>query len=134
MNLTTCPPYDQYAVRAQEFRSAYELTPGLSTTSLRLQQTLIDEEYKELVEACDQLGVNITNKRSRENVLKELCDLVYVCHQMASAFGWDLGEAFRRVHTSNMSKLDHNGKPIRREDGKVLKSSQYIPPTLIDLV
>jgi len=39
-----------------------------------------------------------------------------------------------RVHVSNMSKLGPDGKPIRREDGKVLKGPNYQPPTLTDLV
>lgn len=43
-------------------------------------------------------------------------------------------EAFARVHMSNMSKLDENGKPIKREDGKVLKGPLYKPADLSDLV
>ena len=42
--------------------------------------------------------------------------------------------AFHRVHQSNMSKLDDNGKPIRRADGKVLKGPNYKAPDLSDLV
>ena len=47
---------------------------------------------------------------------------------------WDLDEAMHRVHESNMSKLDEYGKPIFREDGKVLKGPKYQPPNLEDLV
>ena len=47
---------------------------------------------------------------------------------------WDLEQALRRVHKSNMSKLDDDGKPIYREDGKVLKGPNYQPPDLSDLV
>lgn len=43
-------------------------------------------------------------------------------------------EALRRVHASNMSKLGDDGKPIKREDGKVLKGPNYTPPDLSDLV
>lgn len=43
-------------------------------------------------------------------------------------------EAFRRVHASNMSKLDDNGKPILREDGKVMKGPNYKKPYLTDLL
>jgi len=39
-----------------------------------------------------------------------------------------------RVHKSNMSKLDDNGQPIYREDGKVLKGPNYKPPNLTDLL
>ena len=44
-----------------------------------------------------------------------------------------VNEAFKRVHESNMSKLGEDGKPIRREDGKVLKGPNYKAPDLSDL-
>ena len=43
-------------------------------------------------------------------------------------------EAFKRVHNSNMSKLGEDGKPIFREDGKVLKGPNYAPANLTDLI
>ena len=43
-------------------------------------------------------------------------------------------KAFVRVHESNMSKLGNNGKPIRREDGKIMKGPNYKPPVLDDLL
>jgi predicted HAD superfamily Cof-like phosphohydrolase len=48
--------------------------------------------------------------------------------------GTNFFEAFRRVHLSNMSKLDDDGKPLFREDGKVLKGPNYVKPKLGDLV
>lgn len=71
---------------------------------------------------------------SRTDCLKELADLVYVCAQYAENMNWDLEQALRRVHKSNMSKLGEDGKPIKREDGKVLKGPNYQPPNLSDLV
>lgn len=123
-----------YRTAANEFRQVYELPQGLTTTSLNLQQSLIDEEHLEVAYAYLDLKEDITNKRAREHLLKELADLVYVCHQMAAAFGWDLQTAHNRVHESNMSKLGEDGKPIRREDGKILKGPNYFVPSLIDLV
>lgn len=40
---------------------------------------------------------------------------------MSLGLGDELIEAFKRVHESNMSKLGEDGRPIYREDGKVLK-------------
>ena len=74
------------------------------------------------------------NDTCHADCLKELADLVYVCYQFAANMNWDLDEAMHRVHESNMSKLDEYGKPIFREDGKVLKGPQYQPPNLEDLV
>jgi predicted HAD superfamily Cof-like phosphohydrolase len=97
-----------------------------------MQKHLIVEEFKEFLEAEQQFIPGL--KRNAEDCLKELADLVYVCYQYAENLGWDLDEALNRVHVSNMSKLGHDGQPIRREDGKVLKGPNYQPPTLIDLV
>ena len=100
---------------------------------MNLQQSLIDEEHLEVAHAYLDLKDDITDKKAREHLLKELADLVYVCHQMAAAFGWDLQTAHNRVHRSNMSKLV-DGKPFKREDGKILKGPNYREPNLIDLI
>ena len=123
-----------YETAAHEFRTAYELPIGLTTSSLNLQQTLIDEEHLEVAHAYLDLKEDITNKRAREHLLKEDADLLYVIFQRAAAFGWDIQSAYNRVHASNMSKLGEDGKPIRREDGKILKGPNYYEPSLIDLV
>jgi len=52
--------------------------------------------------------------------------LVYVANEQ----GFDIHGAFNEVHSSNMSKLDDNGKPVLRADGKVLKGPNYRPPRL----
>ena len=94
--------------------------------------TLIVEEFKEFLDAERQVIPGLLANEAE--ALKELADLVYVCYQYATNMGWDLDEAMRRVHTSNMSKLDENGQPIYRPDGKVLKGPNYQPPTLNDIV
>ena len=104
-------------------------TPG----TCKNQINLISEEYAELNEAFVEACTHIQNKRAREECLKELADLVYVCFQFAAAAGWQLDEALDRVHQSNLSKLV-DGKPLKREDGKVLKGPNYQPPNLKDLV
>ena len=76
----------------------------------------------------------LSSSKVREDCLKELADLVYVCYQYAANMKWDLDEAMYRVHESNMSKLDEEGNPVYREDGKVLKGPNYAPPNLKDLV
>lgn len=93
---------------------------------VNLRSDLIEEEWVELEEAI--------REEPDDHVLKELADLVYVVYGYAATYGWDLDEAVRRVHRSNMSKLGDDGKPIYREDGKVLKSTNYQSPNLKDLV
>ena len=94
-----------------------------------LQFKLIEEEFSEL---RDEYEVELDGG-SKENQLKELADLVFVCYQYAATRGWNLDVAMRRVFESNMSKLV-DGKPLRREDGKVLKGPNYQPPVLDDLI
>jgi NTP pyrophosphatase (non-canonical NTP hydrolase) len=109
---------------ACEFRHAYGVPNNRELDEMQLR--LITEEYNEFATA--HAG------EPDENTLKELADLVYVCFQYAENKEWDLQEALRRVHASNMSKLGKDGKPIRREDGKVLKGPNYKPADLSDLV
>ena len=118
--------------QAKEFREGFNVQNSSSRTSRNLQKNLIVEEFKEFLEAEGLLFRN--NNDLKADALKELSDLVYVCYQYAVNMNWDLDEALRRVHESNMSKLGDGGKPIYREDGKVLKSKNYKPPTLSDLV
>ena len=59
-----------------------------------------------------------------------LADIVYVAYGAAVTYGIDLDAALREVHRSNMSKLDEQGRPVYREDGKVLKSARYTPPDI----
>lgn len=94
-----------------------------------LQFKLIEEEFAEL---GHEYIVELETS-NLEDQLKELADLVFVCYQYAAARGWNLDVAMRRVFESNMSKLV-DGKPLRREDGKVLKGPNYQPPVLDDLL
>ena len=115
---------------AIEFRNAFKIPNSLSGRTR--QKNLIVEEFKEFLDA-DQNMV-LMHPQDREATLKELADLIYVCAQYAENMNWDIEQALRRVHKSNMSKLGEDGKPIYREDGKVLKGPNYQPPDLSDLV
>jgi len=112
--------------QAEAFRYAYGVSNSPDKADMQLG--LIREEYSELRDAHYDCDV------SAEATLKELADVVYVCFQYAENLEWDLNTALARVHESNMSKLGQDGKPIRRNDGKILKGPNYRPPYLSDLV
>ena len=118
--------------QAKEFRTRYNLTSSQTKDKRSYQKNLIVEEFKEFLEAEGLLFRK--NSTIESEALKELADLVYVCYQYAENMGWFLDEALDRVHKSNMSKLGEDGKPIYREDGKVLKGPNYKPPNLEDLI
>ncbi len=119
------------STQAKEFRTKYNLKNSADRQTRAVQQALIVEEFKEFLEAEGMLFMH--GRNHQEHALKELADLVYVCYQYAENMGWFLDEALDRVHQSNLSKLDEEGNPIYREDGKVLKGPNYKPPTLEDL-
>ena len=118
--------------QAEEFRVAFNIQSSNSRPARAKQHSLLVEEFKEFLQAEGMLF--LSSNEHKENALKELADLVYVCYQYAVNMGWDLDEAMHRVHESNMSKLDEDGNPIYRDDGKVLKGPNYKPPNLFDLV
>ena len=94
--------------------------PDFNTRELRLE--LIAEELDELSDAIAD--------RDMIQIADALTDLLYVVYGAGHAFGIDLDECFQEVHSSNMSKLGENGRPIHREDGKVMKGPGYFEPDL----
>ena len=88
----------------------------------RLRINLIEEELDELQMAVDN--------QDMVEVADALTDLLYVVYGAGHAFGIDLDECFCEVHRSNLSKLGPDFKPIKREDGKVMKPDTYSPPNL----
>jgi predicted HAD superfamily Cof-like phosphohydrolase len=114
-----------HTLEALTWRHAFGV-PAPAPETAGFQLGLIDEEYHEFLDAY--------HDADEAHTLKELSDLVFVCYQFAAAKGWNLDLALTRVFESNMSKLDIDGKPIRREDGKVLKGPGYFEPQLSDLI
>ena len=128
--------------QAIAFREAYdqEMLDGMvrygfvKEKLFDMQAGLVEEEANEFLEACKDLRDAANTPANHVEVLKELSDLVFVCYQFAAAYGLDLDTAMQRVYESNMSKLGDDGKPIYREDGKVLKGPNYRKPKLDDLI
>ena len=125
----------------------------------RLWIKLIDEEMHELSqepigtenhlkELCDLMyvstGLSLTSpehigmllrETERKAVLKQQEKVSQELDRGLGFYGDDVFmEAFARVHDSNMSKLDSNGNPLFREDGKVMKGPNYKKPNLTDLM
>ena len=119
--------------QAEEFRYAYDVENSEDNSDMQFD--LIYEEFHEFKEAHTNMMAFVKEGPTTNEALalKELADLVYVCYQYAANRDWDLNTAMDRVHRSNMSKLGEDGKPIRRDDGKVLKGPNYAPPYLEDL-
>ena len=98
--------------------------PNTNLAALRLD--LINEEVQEL---RDGLG-----KKSMLEIADALTDILYVVYGAGHSFGIDLDECFNEVHRSNMTKLGADGRPMYREDGKVMKGPHYSEPDLTQFI
>lgn len=87
-----------------------------------LRYELIKEELLEYAEAIGEGNL--------VEVADALGDLLYVVFGAAVEHGIDLEPVVDEIHRSNMSKLGDDGKPIYREDGKILKGDGYSAPDL----
>lgn len=63
-------------------------------------------------------------------IARELADLVYVAFGTAVRLEIDLDIAVTEVHRANMSKMGPDGKPLIREDGKILKGPYFTTPNM----
>jgi predicted HAD superfamily Cof-like phosphohydrolase len=90
----------------------------------RLRFNLMDEENKEYLEAA--------NNNDLIEVADALGDMLYILCGTILEHGMQhkIEEVFEEIQRSNMSKLGADGKPIYREDGKVLKGPNYFKPDI----
>jgi predicted HAD superfamily Cof-like phosphohydrolase len=89
-----------------------------------LRYNLIKEENEEYLEACKNGDII--------EIADALGDQLYILFGTILKHGLQhkIEEVYDEIHRSNMSKLDEEGKPIFREDGKILKSSLYFKPEI----
>lgn len=114
----------------KEFHDAFGIennhtpTADISLEGALLRYELIREENEEYLEAC------------REGNLTEIADalgdqLYILCGTILKhGLQYVIEEVFDEIHRSNMSKLGADGKPVYREDGKVLKGPGYFKPDI----
>lgn len=96
----------------------------ISEKEYTLRYNLIKEENDEYLEAC--------KKGDIIEIADALGDQLYILFGTILKHGLEhkIEEIYDEIHRSNMSKLDHNGDPIFREDGKILKSENYFKPNI----
>ncbi len=114
----------------QEFHEAFGLgvqqqpIANLSMQKLKLRFDLMDEENKEYLEAAENNDL--------VEVADALGDMLYILCGTILEHGMQhkIEEVFNEIQRSNMSKLGADGKPIYREDGKVMKGPNYFKPNI----
>lgn len=112
-----------------EFNRIYKVPSNtdpslLSKDGSKLRFDLMKEELFEYLYAVDTEDL--------VGIADSLCDLLYVLLGTVESHGLTpiIDQLYNEVHRSNMSKLDNDGNPIYREDGKVVKGPNFTPPNL----
>lgn len=103
-------------------------TAVLSAKDIQLRFDLLKEENEEYLEACKNGDLT--------EIADALGDLLYILCGTILRHGLQdkIGEVFMEIQRSNMSKLGADGKPIYREDGKVLKGENYFKPNISSIL
>jgi len=122
--------FDKMVNDVREFQEVFNLiinhvpTAEVPEQLYELRHRLMHEENEEYIEACRE--GNITN------IADALGDKLYILLGTIITHGlqYKIAEVFEEIHRSNMSKLDGDGKPIYREDGKIMKSELYFKPDI----
>ena len=122
-----------YIQMVGDFHTVFDQKDGnkprlISSNEGKLRYSLLAEEnneYLEAVESNDLVGI-----------ADALGDQLYIIYGTILKHGLQhkSEEVFREIHRSNMSKLGADGKPIYREDGKILKGPSYFRPNIKDII
>ncbi len=102
----------------------YEPTAVVPESEYMLRYNLIKEENDEYLEACKNGDI--------VEIADALGDQLYILFGTILRHGLQhkIEEVFDEIQRSNMSKLDEQGLPVFREDGKIMKSSLYFKPDI----
>ena len=119
--------------QVEEFHNAFGQVNGtepqlLEENAFELRHRLMAEENDEYKEAC--MNGDIVQ------IADALGDQLYILCGTILKHGLQdkIEEVFNEIQNSNMSKLDAEGKPIFREDGKILKGPNYFPPNIFKIL
>jgi len=116
-----------------EFHTVFQIGNGNSVGLIdekdyMLRYNLIKEENEEYLDACKNGDI--------VEIADALGDQLYILFGTILKHGLQdkIEEIYDEIHRSNMSKLDANGQPIFREDGKILKSNRYFKPSIKEIL
>ena len=120
--------------KVKEFHIVFKLphqeqpAAQINENIVRLRHRLMAEENDEYLDAC--------LKGDLVEIADALGDKLYILCGTIISHGLQhkIEEVFDEIHRSNMSKLDENGQPIYREDGKIMKSEMYFKPNIVKVL
>lgn len=122
-----------YINKVKEFHEAFGIENAkdfetLDESVYELRHNLLKEENEEYLQACKDGDL--------VEVADALGDILYIAYGSLLKHGLQdkIEEVFDEIHRSNMSKLGVDGKPLYREDGKVLKGEGYFKPSIKNIL
>ena len=100
----------------------------LTKDEYELRHNLMQEENEEYLQACDD--------NSLVEIADALGDQLYILCGTILRHGMQhiIEDVFDEIQASNMSKLGEDGKPVLREDGKILKGPGFFRPDLAKFI
>ncbi len=121
---------EQAIIHVQDFHQAFKIpvrynpSSDLPEQEYMLRFNLMKEENEEYLEAVKNGDI--------VEIADAIGDMLYILCGTINAHGLQekMAPVFEEIQRSNMSKLDENGNPIYREDGKVMKSDRYFKPDI----
>ncbi len=123
-------PIEQVKEFADTFNIEYsdDLNINIDESTIDLRFRLMQEENLEYLEAAKNKDI--------VEVADALGDILYILCGTILTHGLQhkIVEVFNEIQRSNMSKLDINGKPVFREDGKILKGPNYFKPNIKEIL
>lgn len=105
-----------------------DIPSQIKQSDWELRHSLMEEENTEYLEACINNDI--------VEIADALGDQLYILYGtiLAHGMGDIIVNIFNEIHRSNMSKLDEDGNPIYREDGKIMKGSNYFKPNFKNIL
>ena len=123
-------PIEQVKEFADTFNIEYsdDMNVNIDESTIDLRFRLMQEENLEYLEAAKNKDI--------VEVADALGDILYILCGTILTHGLQhkIVEVFNEIQRSNMSKLDINGKPVFREDGKILKGPNYFKPNIKEIL
>jgi predicted HAD superfamily Cof-like phosphohydrolase len=118
----------------EEFHNSFNIknnnipTVNVGEKIFKLRHSLMNEENEEYLDAC--------KKGDLVEIADALGDMMYILCGTILSHGLQhkIEEVFEEIQKSNMSKLGSDGKPIYREDGKVMKGPNYFKPDIKNIL
>jgi predicted HAD superfamily Cof-like phosphohydrolase len=110
------------------FEEIEEMMQSIVTDDEEVWQEVRSQIY--VLSKLLKLGELKARVDDRKEFLDSIADQVVTGIGAAYCAGMKAADACDRVNTSNWSKFDHNGQPIRDANGKIKKGPNYQPPVL----